>query len=137
MEGQCNVDELNNQTEKFIKYPFYLDDTASLSIYELHAKAKRLLLKFGIKIVFVDYLQLASADAKSREQEVSAISRGLKMIAMDLNIPVIALSQLNRDVEKTGSKKPQLSNLRESGAIEQDADVVWFIHRPAKYDKQL
>jgi replicative DNA helicase len=135
IEGQCNIDELNEKTEKFLDYKLYVDDSTGLSIYELHAKAKRLVLKYGIKIIIVDYLQLVHGEKKngSRENEVSSVSRGLKMIAKDLNIPVIALSQLNRELEKTGSKKPQLSNLRESGSIEQDADIVWFIHRPAKY----
>lgn len=133
LEGHCNIQCLLSKTERFLKYSLFVDDSSMISIYELHAKAKRLVLKYGIKMVIVDYLQLIQGEGNNREQAVSSISRGLKLIAKDLNIPVIALSQLNREVEKTGSKKPQLSNLRESGAIEQDSDVVWFIHRPAKY----
>lgn len=136
MEGHCNLDDVCQKTERFMSYNLFIDDSAGVSIYELHAKAKRLLLKYGIKIIVVDYLQLVHGDGQNREQQVSSVSRGLKVIAKDLNIPVIALSQLNRELEKTGNKKPQLSNLRESGAIEQDADVVWFIHRPAKYEQQ-
>jgi len=135
-EGQCNISDLLEKTERFLPYKFFIDDTAGISIYELHAKAKRLVLKHGIKIIYVDYLQLVKGEGKSRENEVSSVSRGLKLMAKDLNVPVVAMSQLNRELEKTGSKRPQLSNLRESGAIEQDADLVWFIHRPAKYDEK-
>jgi replicative DNA helicase len=136
-EGHCNIDEINKQTEKFAEFNFYVDDSTGISVYEIHAKAKRMLLKYGIKLIIIDYLQLVHGDKKNgREQEVSSVSRGLKTIAKELDVPVIALSQLNRELEKTGSKKPQLSNLRESGAIEQDADVVWFIHCPAKYGER-
>lgn len=132
-EGSCSVPELLKQTEPFLNYNFFIDDTAGVSIYELHAKAKRLVLKHGVKIIIVDYLQLVRGEGQNRENQVSSVSRGLKLIAMDLNIPVIAMSQLNRAVEDKGDKRPQLSNLRESGAIEQDADLVMFIHRASKY----
>ncbi|GAB4286401.1 MAG: replicative DNA helicase [Marinilabiliales bacterium] len=117
--------------------PIYIDDTPAISIFELRAKCRRLKLQHKIELVIVDYLQLMSAGGDNkgnREQEVSNISRALKALAKELDIPVIALSQLNRSVEmRAGDKRPQLSDLRESGAIEQDADVVIFIHRPEKY----
>lgn len=114
----------------------YIDDTPALSIFEFRAKCRRLKMQYGIGIVIVDYLQLMTAgnDVKgNREQEVSTISRNLKAIAKEINVPIIALSQLNRSVESRDGKRPQLSDLRESGAIEQDADMVMFIHRPEAY----
>lgn len=113
----------------------YLDDTASISIFEMRAKARRLKMKRKIDIIFVDYLQLMSGgnERGNREQEISSISRGLKMMSKELDLPVICLSQLNRTVEQRPDKKPQLSDLRESGAIEQDADMVGFIYRPEYY----
>jgi len=113
--------------------PIYIDDTGALDIFELRSKAKRLVAEKNVKIIFVDYLQLVSAKADSREREVSMVSRNLKAMAKELNIPVVALSQLNRGLENRTQKKPQLSDLRESGAIEQDADMVMFIHRPEVY----
>lgn len=113
-----------------------MDDTPALSIFELRAKCRRLKQKYGIKVLIIDYLQLMTAGADmrgNREQEVSLISRQLKIIAKELSIPVMALSQLNRGVESRPDKKPMLSDLRESGSIEQDADMVMFIHRPEKY----
>jgi replicative DNA helicase len=116
--------------------PLFIDDTPALSIFEFRAKCRRLKLQYNIGLVIVDYLQLMTAGTDnrgSREQEVSMISRSLKAIAKELDIPVIALSQLNRSVESREGKRPQLSDLRESGAIEQDADIVLFIHRPEYY----
>ncbi|MCR5362523.1 MAG: replicative DNA helicase [Bacteroidales bacterium] len=118
--------------------PIYVDDTPSLSVFELRTKARRLVKEHGVKILMIDYLQLMNASGMqfgSREQEVSNISRSLKGLAKELNIPIIALSQLNRGVENRqgGAQRPQLSDLRESGAIEQDADMVCFIHRPEYY----
>lgn len=119
--------------------PIHIDDNAGLSIFDLRSKARRLVRESGIKVIIIDYLQLMTASGmrsnSNREQEVSTISRSLKQLAKELNIPVIALSQLNRGVEnRTGEgKRPQLSDLRESGAIEQDADMVCFIHRPDYY----
>lgn len=116
-----------------------IDDTSAISIFELRSKCRKIKRDIGLKCIVVDYLQLMTAgiDATSkgnREQEVSFISRSLKAIAKELNVPVIALSQLNRAVEsRSGNKRPQLSDLRESGAIEQDADMVMFIHRPEYY----
>jgi len=105
---------------------------------ELRAKARRLKVEHNIGLIIVDYLQLMQGprNAQSREQEISAISRSLKALAKELNLPVIALSQLNRSVESRNDKKPALSDLRESGAIEQDADVVMFVHRPEMFGIQ-
>lgn len=108
----------------------FIDDTPGLSIYEMRTKARRLMMEHQIDMLVVDYLQLASGRTKdNRVQEVAEISQGLKNIARELKIPVIALSQLSRAVESRGEKIPQLSDLRESGSIEQDADVVMFLYR--------
>ncbi|MFV0484437.1 MAG: replicative DNA helicase [Bacteroidales bacterium] len=114
----------------------FIDDTPALSIFDFRAKCRRLKNQSpGLDVVIIDYLQLMTAGVKvgSREQEVSTISRSLKAVAKELNLPILALSQLNRSVESREGKKPQLSDLRESGAIEQDADIVSFIHRPEYY----
>ena len=119
--------------------PLYVDDTPSLSVFELRTKARRLVRDHGVGIIMIDYLQLMNASGMSygsRQEEVSTISRSLKGLAKELNIPILALSQLNRGVEQRDGeegKRPQLSDLRESGAIEQDADMVIFIHRPEYY----
>ena len=135
--GKLTTEEwaiLEERTKSLLASPIYLDDTPALSIFEFRAKCRRLHQKHKIKCVFVDYLQLMNApNSGSREQEISTISRQLKAIAKELEIPVIALSQLNRSIDKTNEYRPQLSNLRESGAIEQDADIVAFIHRPEYY----
>lgn len=113
----------------------FIDDTPALGILELRAKARRLRAEHGIGLVIVDYLQLIQGprSAESREREISMISRSLKALAKELNIPVVALSQLNRAVEARTDRRPMLADLRESGAIEQDADVVLFVHRPETY----
>jgi len=114
--------------------PIVIDDSPSLTIMELRAKARRLIAEHGVKIIMVDYLQLMrSPKSESREREISIISQSLKQLAKELNIPVIALAQLNRRVEDRTDRRPMLSDLRESGSIEQDADVVMFIHRPEQY----
>ena len=115
--------------------PVYIDDTPNISIYELRAKARRMKAEQQIGILFIDYLQLMHTNGRheNRQQEISMISRSLKSLARELNIPVIALSQLSRAVEQRQSQRPQLSDLRESGAIEQDADLVMFIyHNPER-----
>ena len=126
----------NRRLKNLENAPLYIDDTPALSIFEFRAKCRRLKMQYDIGIVIVDYLQLmtAGSDLKgNREQEVSMISRNLKAIAKEVGIPIIALSQLNRSVESREGRRPQLSDLRESGAIEQDADMVMFIHRPEYY----
>ena len=130
--------QLNVKVGDLEKAPLFIDDTPALSIFDLRAKARRLASQHGIKLIIVDYLQLMTAGTSSkagnREQEISNISRNLKSLAKELDIPVIALSQLSRAVEtRGGTKRPQLSDLRESGAIEQDADIVSFIYRPEYY----
>jgi replicative DNA helicase len=129
--------QLHSKIKNLESAPIYIDDTPALSVFELRAKCRRLKAQHNIDMVVIDYLQLmtAASDGKgNREQEISTISRSLKSIAKELNIPIIALSQLNRSVETRGGlKKPQLSDLRESGAIEQDADMVMFIYRPEYY----
>lgn len=118
----------------------FIDDTSGISVWELRAKARRLKNKHYIGLIIIDYLQLMSGSGNNkhgnREQEISEISRNLKKIAKDLDIPVIALSQLSRQTENRTNKKPQLSDLRESGAIEQDADAVIFMYRPEYYGIQ-
>jgi len=129
-------EHLNRKITNLDKAPIFIDDTPALSIFEFRAKCRRLKMQHNIQAVIVDYLQLMTAGVDrrgSREQEVSAISRSLKAIAKELDVPIIALSQLNRSVESREGKRPQLSDLRESGAIEQDADIVIFIHRPEYY----
>ncbi|QCX00566.1 replicative DNA helicase [Aggregatimonas sangjinii] len=131
-------EQLNVKVKALETAPLFIDDTPSLSIFDLRAKARRLASQHGIKLVIIDYLQLMTAGGTqkggNREQEISTISRNLKALAKELNVPVIALSQLSRAVEtRGGSKRPLLSDLRESGAIEQDADIVSFIYRPEYY----
>jgi replicative DNA helicase len=125
--------------DKLSKAPIYIDDSAALNIFELRAKCRRLKSKYNVGIIIIDYLQLMSGSAdrnSNREQEISKISRDLKGLAKELQIPIIALSQLSREVEKRkdGNKMPQLSDLRESGAIEQDADLVMFLYRPEYHE---
>ena len=118
--------------------PIYIDDTPGLSVLEVKVKSRRAKMRHGIEAIFIDYLQLMSSGNKrkeNRQQEISEISRSLKSLARELNVPVIAASQLSRAVEARENKRPQLSDLRESGAIEQDADLVVFIYRQAYYDK--
>ncbi len=117
--------------------PIYIDDTPAISVLEMRAKARRLKTEHNLGMVVVDYLQLmrGRSGTERREQEISEISRSLKAMAKELHIPVVALSQLNRSLESRPNKRPQLSDLRESGAIEQDADVILFIYRDAVYNK--
>ncbi len=118
--------------------PIFIDDTAALSVLELRAKARRLKAEHRLGMIIIDYLQLMKgrAKAESRQQEISEISRSLKALAKELNIPVIAVSQLSRKTEERHGNRPQLSDLRESGAIEQDADVILFLFREEVYNRQ-
>ena len=114
--------------------PVLIDDSPALTIMEIRAKCRRMKAEHDVKMVIIDYLQLIqSPKAESREREISIISRSLKQIAKELNIPVIALAQLNRSVESRADKIPMLSDLRESGSLEQDADVVMFVNRLEQY----
>ena len=118
--------------------PIFVDDSAALSTMEVRARCRRLKAEKGLGLVVVDYLQLmrSSRRVDSREQEISDISRNLKALAKEMHVPVVALSQLNRKVEERGDKRPMMSDLRESGAIEQDADVIIFLYREAAYKKK-
>jgi len=115
--------------------PLFIDDTANLSALEARAKARRVRAEHGLELVVIDYLQLMQgrARAENRQQEISEISRSLKALAKELEVPVVALSQLSRAIEVRGESSPRLSDLRESGALEQDADVIMFLHRPGAY----
>ena len=115
--------------------PIFIDDTPGIGLLEMRAKARRLKAEHDIGLVMVDYLQLMSgpSNSENRQQEVSQISRGLKALAKELSIPILAISQLSRQVENRDDKRPQLADLRESGSIEQDADVVLFIYREEYY----
>ena len=122
--------KLSNAMGELAEAPLYIDDTPALSILEMRTKARRLQVEVGIDLLVVDYLQLArSRQLENRVQEVSEISQGLKNLARELKIPILAISQLSRAVEQRGTRKPQLADLRESGSIEQDSDVVMFLWR--------
>lgn len=123
--------------DKILLSPLYIEDTGGISVSQLRSKATILKQKYGIKVIFIDYIQLMNGGGKSnqnREQEVSTISRSLKALAKELEVPIIALSQLSRRVEERADKMPQLSDLRESGSLEQDADVVIMLMRPSYYE---
>ena len=138
--GHLNESDLQNVMEsmgRLAAVPIYIEDTPGLSIMEVRSKARRLQSQSGVDLIIIDYLQLmAGKRSDNRVQEVSEISRGLKALARELNVPVMALSQLSRAVEGRTSHIPMLSDLRESGSIEQDADIVMFIYREELYDKE-
>jgi replicative DNA helicase len=125
--------KLITATGKLSTAPLHVDDTPGLSILQLRARARRMWQQFGIKLFVIDYLQLLHSTARradqNRQQEISDISSGVKSLAKELNVPVVVLSQLNREVERDKSRKPKLSDLRESGAIEQDADLVGLLYK--------
>lgn len=139
MSGRIKEEEYNrlkSVQNSLIELPIYIDDTAALSISSIRTRARRLKRKHNLGILFIDYLQLIqpSRNMQSRVLEITEITQGLKALAKELNIPIIALSQLSREVEKRVDKRPLLSDLRESGSIEQDADIVMFIYRDEYYD---
>ena len=137
LEGQDLVNLITASNE-LSKYSLHIDDTAAISLIELKAKLRRLKMEEGLDLVIVDYLQLMTTGERieNRVQEISQISRGLKAIAKELDVPVLALSQLSRALEQRPDKRPKLSDLRESGAIEQDADIVMFLYRDYVYNKE-
>jgi len=140
--GNLSDDDFSKLSEamgELAEAPIYIDDTPGLSVLEMRTKARRAMHEHPLGLVIVDYLQLmqsTNANFSNRVQEVSEISRGLKLIARELNVPVIALSQLSRSVESRSPQIPQLADLRESGSIEQDADIVMFIYREAYYNPE-
>ena len=128
-------ERLTHSANHLAEMPIFIDDSSAIGVLEMKAKCRRLMKKQGLAMVIVDYLQLihGRSSAESRQLEISEISRAMKGLAKDLNVPVLALSQLNRKVEDRPNKRPQLADLRESGAIEQDADVIAFIYRDEVY----
>ena len=133
--------QLHSRIKALVEAPILVDDTPALSIFELRAKCRRLKQKYGIKVLIIDYLQLMTSasggrSGENRQQVVSEMSRMLKVMAKELNVPVICLSQLSRANEKRDDKRPMLSDLRESGAIEQDADIVLALYRDGYYNKE-
>jgi replicative DNA helicase len=134
--GERDFPRLVDAASRIAEAPMYIDDTPALPVTELRAKCRRLHRDQPLSLILVDYLQLMRSPmySHSREQEISDISRSLKALAKELSVPVIALSQLNRSVESRTDKRPVMSDLRESGAIEQDADIIMFIYRDEVYN---
>ena len=114
----------------------FIDDSAGISVLEMKSKARRLKIEHGLDMIVIDYMQLMSGSGENRQQEVSEISRSIKIMAKELGCPVIALSQLSRAPEQRQDHRPMLSDLRESGSIEQDADLVMFLYRDEYYNKE-
>ncbi len=131
-------DKIMRGADKLFEAKIFIDDTPAISVMEMRAKARRLKAEHGIGMIVVDYLQLMRGgnSPESRQQEISEISRSLKALAKELSIPVVALSQLNRGLESRTDKRPIMSDLRESGAIEQDADIIMFVYRDEVYNKE-
>ena len=134
--SQGEFDDLTAAANVLLKAPIFIDDTAGINVMEIRGKARRLMAEHGLDLIIIDYLQLMQSSgsgrkSENRQQEISDISRNLKLLARELNVPIMALSQLSRAVEQSVDKRPNLSHLRESGSLEQDADVVLFIYRPS------
>jgi replicative DNA helicase len=138
--SEADFPKLLNAAGKLSTSKLYIDDTAGLSILQLRARARRLSQQHGIKLFVIDYLQLLHSTGRrsqdNRQQEIADISSGIKALAKELKVPVIVLSQLNRELERDKSRKPRLSDLRESGAIEQDADLVGLLYKPNAGDDE-
>ncbi|MFZ5596008.1 MAG: replicative DNA helicase [Bacillota bacterium] len=134
---ELDWNKLAGAAARLSRAPLYIDDSAGLSVRQVRAKARRLKSEKGLGLIVVDYLQLMQGSSRSenRQQEIAEISRSLKAVAKDLNVPVIALAQLSRSVEQREKKRPIMSDLRESGSLEQDADIVMFIYRDEYYNK--
>ena len=135
--SERDFSKLTTAAGKLAKAPLFIDDASGLSILQLRAKARRMHQQYGLKLFVIDYLQLlhsTSRRAENRQQEIADISNGIKALAKELRVPVIVLSQLNRELEKDKNRKPRMSDLRESGSIEQDADVVGLLYRPVAND---
>lgn len=131
--------KLTGSAGKLANAPLFIDDSSGLSILQLRAKARRMAQQYGIKLFVIDYLQLLHSTARraeNRQQEIADISSGVKSLAKELNVPVIVLSQLNRELEKDKSRKPRMSDLRESGSIEQDADLIGLLYKPSAGDDE-
>ncbi len=139
IEGQDKWERLIAASSELNEIPLYIDDTSSISIQELRSKCRRMKLQHGLDLIVIDYLQLMTVEdarrSENRQQEISTISRGLKGLAKEMNCPVLALSQLSRKAESREGARPMMSDMRESGAIEQDADVVMLLYREDYYDK--
>lgn len=140
-ENNLNQEELfkSTKTEEVIKdYPIYIAGDATVTVLDIKNYARKFKMNNNLDFIVIDYLQLISSTSqnKQREQQVSEISRSLKLLAKELNVPILALSQLSRGVENRSDKRPMLSDLRESGAIEQDADQVIFLHRNDYYERE-
>ncbi len=135
--GETDWPKLTTAAGRLSEAPIFIDDTPAITVLEMKAKSRRLKADTGLGLIIVDYIQLMRSGSyrDSREQEISEISRSLKALAKELRVPVIALSQLNRKVEDRTNRRPQMADLRESGAIEQDADVIAFIYRDEVYNK--
>jgi len=137
---EADFPKLTSAAGKMSNAPLFIDDSPGLSILQLRARARRLAQQHSVKLFVVDYLQLLHSTARrsqeNRQQEIADISSGIKALAKELKVPVIVLSQLNRELEKDKSRKPRLSDLRESGAIEQDADVVGLLYKPSAEDDE-
>ena len=134
--SEREMEQFIETSKNILELPLYIDETPAITIAALSNRARRIKRLFGLDLVVVDYIQLMRATSKKndgRVQEISEITQGLKALAKELNVPVLALSQLSRAVEQRDDKKPQLSDLRESGSIEQDADVVMFVFREEYY----
>ena len=141
IQGEKEWLNLSKAASVFMEAPLYIDDTPGVTVSQIRSKCRRLKAEKGLDVVIIDYLQLMtgrnSRYSESRQQEISEISRSLKSLARELNVPVIALSQLSRGPDARPNHRPMLSDLRESGSIEQDADLVCFLYRDAYYNKEI